>query len=200
MSTSGSPDATTAAAASGSAQRLNSARGPTLPRSWIAPPMATIRPMRFAASGFSRTSRARLVSGPSASTSTVPAGSLSRRSASHSTAGRVSGSWPGCGSATPPMPSVPCRLSGSGPGRDRGAAAPVKTGISSRPAKASSRPALRVVVSMPMLPATVVIPAIENSGETSARRMPMASSIPGSVSMTTRRGFAWGMMGVETLL
>ena len=85
-------------------------------------------------------------------------------------------------------------------GLDRGAAAPVKTGISSRPAKASSRPALRVVVSMPMLPATVVTPAIENSGETRARRMPMASSIPGSVSMTTRRGFAWGMMGVETLL
>ena len=153
MSTSGSPDATTAAAASGSAQRLNSARGPTLPRSWIAPPMATIRPMRFAASGCSRTSRARFVSGPRAK-HIDGAGRLPEqkiRKPFH-VAGRRSGSRIGVGQgyAADAVGPVQVQRLRSWPRQGRGRAE--KTGISSRPAKARSRPALRVVVSMPMLP------------------------------------------------
>jgi len=70
--------------------------------------------------------------------------------------------------------------------RASGAAAPATSGTSDRPINASSPPALRVVVAMPMLPATVVRPNTSNAGEESAYRMATASSMPGSVSITAR--------------
>ena len=66
-----------------------------------------------------------------------------------------------------------------------GRAAPAATGTSSRPASASTRRALRVVVSSGRLPATVVSASSSTSGLASASRMAIASSTPGSQSMTS---------------
>ena len=73
--------------------------------------------------------------------------------------------------------------------RDRGArpaaAPPAATGTSSRPARASTASALRVVVSSGRLPATVVSASSSTSGLASASRIAIASSTPGSQSMTS---------------
>src|SRR4051794_8971074 len=58
--------------------------------------------------------------------------------------------------------------------------------MSARPAISSSANALRVATSMAQLPYTVVSPATSSSAEASAKKIAMASSIPGSVSMITR--------------
>ena len=75
------PLVNTRAAASGSAQMLNSAAGVTLP-SAIVPPISTIRSSRSATSGWRARSRPIFVSGP-VGTSTTPG---SMRSARKSTA------------------------------------------------------------------------------------------------------------------
>ena len=66
-----------------------------------------------------------------------------------------------------------------------GREAPAATGTSSRPASASTRSALRVVVSSGRLPATVVSASSSTSGLASASRIAIASSTPGSQSMTS---------------
>jgi len=69
-----------------------------------------------------------------------------------------------------------------------GRSAPAATGISVRPATSSSRSALGSVSSSGTLPATGVRASTFSSGEFSARKMASASSVPGSVSIMTRRG------------
>src|SRR5262245_49333882 len=57
--------------------------------------------------------------------------------------------------------------------------------MSGRPATSSSVNALRVDTSTVQLPNTVVSPVTSSSGDASARKIAMASSMPGSVSMIT---------------
>ena len=95
------------------------------------------------------------------------------------------------GTGAPPSPSVPWTTAASRQrGTTSGRAAPAATGTSSRPASASTRRALRVVVSSGWLPATVVSASNSTSGLASASRMAIASSTPGSQSMTS--GMATG--------
>ena len=96
------PLANTRAAASGSAQMLNSAAGVTLP-SAIAPPMSTIRSSRSATSGWRASSSPTFVSGP-VGTRTTP-GSI--RSARKSTACCSTGCVCGSGRSGPSMPLSP---------------------------------------------------------------------------------------------
>ena len=68
------PEAKTSAAASGSAQMLNSAEAVMLPPSERAPPMTTTGPRCAASAGSARMASARLVIGPMTASATEPAG------------------------------------------------------------------------------------------------------------------------------
>ena len=70
-----------------------------------------------------------------------------------------------------------------------GFAAPrARRGNSSGSRSASRRRALSVAARSPALPATVVMSSTRSSGERNASTIASASSMPGSVSMTTGRG------------
>ena len=183
------PESNARAALSGSNQMLNSAAGVTLPVP-SEPPIIATRPSAPGSSGRSAASSAMFVSGPTGASST--GSSLrSRISASRSTACIGTTAALDSGTGAPPSPSVPCTTAASRPrGTTSGRAAPAATGTSSRPASASTRSALRVVVSSGRLPATVVRASNSTSGLASASRMAIASSTPGSQSMTS--GMATG--------
>ena len=184
----GSPAANTAWAASGSAQTLNSAAAVTLPPRHADPPMTTSRPIRAAASGKTRSSRARLVSGPTAATVTG-SGEVISRSARATTAGR--GSAAAGTAAAPPRPARRCRARGRpAPAArcTRDSRAPAATGTSERPARCSTRSAFSVVWASSTLPCTVVTRRRSTSGLARASRIARASSMPGSVSITRGRG------------
>ena len=170
------PDAKTRAAASGSAQMLNSAAGVMFP-SPIAPPMSTIRAGRIPRSSASAT----FVSGPTG-TSTVSGPTCSTRK---STAGCSIGSEARGGSSGPSRPLSPCTWAATWGSRTSGRSAPIATGTSSRPTSASTRNALSVVFSSVWLPCTVVTPTSSISGLASASRSAIASSCPGSQSRMT---------------
>ena len=192
----GMPDAITSWAASGSTKMLNSAHGVTLPGPRTTPPMITSRRTRRMASGSRRIAVAMLVSGPSATTLSVRprrrASSTRRPAASRSALGAAIGKRGAPDGVRnllrPPSPSEPCTLRAVCRRRFSGAAAPIATGgIASGAIKVSRRRALSVPWRTGTLPATVVMSSTESSGERSASISARASSIPGSVSMATRR-------------
>ena len=175
----GIPLAKTAAAASGSTKALNSAAGVTFP-SPIAPPIQTMRSMRSCTSGCRSSRRATFVSGAVGTRTTLGSISSARKSAAGPPTGRDDGSC----SSGPSRPVSPCTCAAVRSSRRSGASAPAATGMSLRPAISSVTSALRVVLSSVWLPATVVTPVSSTSGEASARRIAMASSWPGSQSIT----------------
>ena len=181
----GTPDASTREAASGSYQTLNSAVGVMLPSTRAPPPIMTIRPSSAATPGDAARSAATFVSGPSAMSVTGSADS-STTSRTSSTAVRRSAPRGAGSSRIPPRPSVPWMLSaGSESRRTSGWSAPAPTGTSSRPSRCRSRSAFSVVRSRPAFPPTVVTARTSSSGPDSASISAIASSIPGSVSITT---------------
>ncbi len=96
----------------------------------------------------------------------------------------MNGAALGSGSTGPSRPLSPCTCAAVRSVRVSGASAPAHTGMSVRPAISSVTSALRVVLSSVWLPATVVMPTSSTSGDASARRIAIASSWPGSQSMT----------------
>ena len=85
----------------------------------------------------------------------------------------------------------PCRARGrpARAGRARATrAAPAATGTSARPARCSTRRALSVVCASSTLPCTVVTSRRSTSGLARASRIARASSMPGSVSITSGMG------------
>ena len=139
-----------------------------------------MRSSRSRTSGCCLSKSAMFVSG-AVGTSTTP-GSIS--SASRSTAFDLTGSTEGTGSSGPSRPVSPCTCTAVRRSRRSGAPAPAATGMSLRPAISSVTSALRVVLSSVWFPATVVTPISSTSGEASASRIAIASSWPGSQSMT----------------
>ena len=130
---------------------------------------------------------ARLVSGASAATVTVPGARRITMSISQSTASPAARAMVGRGSVAPPRPPLPWLGSAAIGGPASGRAAPAKIGMSGRPASSQIRRALSVASASETLPSTVVRPSSSSSGEASASRMAMASSTPGSVSMMMAR-------------
>src|SRR5690349_23023572 len=162
---------------------LNSAAGFTLPGP-IEPPITTRRSTLDASSGRTAKSNAMLVSGPVATRVTV---SRCRISVSRSMA-LGCGALAGGGSRIPPSPVSPWTCSAyrsCGCTNDR--PAPAATGMSRRPASSSTWSALRVVVSRPALPPTVVTARSSYPGVAHATRIATMSSIPGSQSRTSTR-------------
>ena len=123
---------------------------------------------------------ARFVSGPSGR-GRLPARSARRGSRRR---GRRPARAEGSGSSGPSRPVSPCTCAAVRSSRRSGASAPAATGMSVLPAISSVTSALRVVLSSVWFPATVVTPISSTSGEASARRIAIASSWPGSQSMT----------------
>ncbi len=89
-----------------------------------------------------------------------------------------------------PSPSSPwMKVAGRNAGATpTGPAAPRATGMSARPAAASTRPTLVIAVSSATFPQTTVTASTSSSGERSAHHSAAASSTPPSVSMITARG------------
>ena len=119
------------AAASGSAQMLNSAAGVTLPRE-AEPPMITKSRTQVASRGSRRSASPMLVSGPVA-TSVISPGAAAMVSMMKSIACPLSAVRRGAGSTAPPSPDSPCTCPACSAGRSSGAAHPGVTGTSARP-------------------------------------------------------------------
>jgi hypothetical protein len=151
----------------------------TAPRSQ--PPITVRRGTRRANVGSRSSAAARLVSGPTATSSGASSSRNSRNSASTAGSPAIASRV----SSRMPAPSWPNQANPPGDASD--SAQPGCTGMSLRPASASSRAAIRArtVVS----PATVVTATSSSSGEASASASASASStsVPMSVSSTIRR-------------
>eukprot|EP00963_Diacronema_lutheri_P005318 scaffold412_cov311-Pavlova_lutheri.AAC.30 len=176
----------TMSAASGSPNMLASAAGLTFPLTLYAPPRTTTLCIFRCSSGSIRNASAKLVKGPRQSRcnfSECWSAIRNRKSAALSGMGLPLG-W---GGWVLPNPSLPCTKSAtrwctvpvSGP------SAPLAIGTSSLPAISLSRMAFSVAMGVLRFPNTVVIPSSSTSGDWKAMRMAMASSIPGSVSITS---------------
>ena len=122
------PDSKTMCTASGSTHQLNSASGVMLPGSTPVPPMITQRFTQLANFGSMRMARARLVSGPSATSSSSP-GSLRNASIISCTALLLVAVRPFSGSPMSPMPSAPCTCCAVANARTSGISAPACTGM-----------------------------------------------------------------------
>src|SRR5215204_3128882 len=175
----GTPLSTTAAAASGSTQALNSAYGVRLPRS-VEPPIQTIS--RIRSSSTRSSAAATFVSGPVAK---IVTGSSSRASSSSisSTAARGSSATSASGSSGPSSPLAPCTSAAGSSTPPLGPSAPAAIGTSRMPASVQTRRALSVTLSSGALPPTVVIARRSSAGCAAASRSAIASSWPGSQSM-----------------
>ena len=173
--TSGTPEPKTIAAASGSAQMLNSATADRLPN--VPPPMIEMPATWSARSGAARSARARLVSGPTP-TSHVP-GCCRQVSTMNVTASVPSSGRVGAGRSAPSSPLAPCTNGAARGSSTSGRVAPACTGVSI-PSRWRTTSALWVVRSSGALPATVVMPS--RSAWRAATTMAMASSCPGSQS------------------
>ena len=165
---------------------LASATGVAFPRVVTEPPMTMTSRTQRARRGSTLVARARLVSGPRATMVNSPGDALMREmrksTARRSGTGRVPDRW------VSPRPSWPCTVE-PWPwyGRTSGLSAPTATGMSAWPAISRIVSALRAHCSTPTLPRTMVSPSTRSSGEARASMMAIVSSIPGSVSMITRR-------------
>ena len=177
------------AAASGSAQMLNSAAGVTFPRP-AEPPMMTKSRTQPASRGSRRTASAMLVSGPVA-TRVISPGAALICSMMKSTAWPRAGSVRVGGRLAAPSPDSPCTSRASATGRSSGCALPGTTGTSGQPARSSTLSALPVTLPRSTFPLTVVTPARSRPGWPQPNTMASASSIPGSQSRMTRVGGGW---------
>ena len=101
------PELVTIAAASGSTQKLNSASGVMFPGSTAVPPMVTTRLRAPTIAGSRRNASARLVKGPSVTSSTSP-GEFMIASIIAWTPRWEAGSRLCSGRPISPMPSLPC--------------------------------------------------------------------------------------------
>ena len=176
----GIPDSKTIAAASGSAQMLNSAAAVVLPAP-SEPPISEIAAIRSWSAGAARRSRAMFVSGPVA-TSVTGLSRVAQHRAHQLDGGEVDRPDRGLRQVRAVESRVPVELDRDPRSRTSGRSAPAATGTSVRPSRVRTRSALRVVRSSGALPATVVIASSRSSGRAVASTIASASSCPGSQS------------------
>ena len=153
----------------------------------MAPPINTIRSIRSTRSGWAEISIAMLVSGPTGM-SVIPRSESSSVRARKETAPSSCGCMTGSSNSGPSSPVDPCTYSAVTRLRSNGTSDPTATGTSVLPISSSTASALRVVFSTVVFPATVVTPRRSISGLAAANMRAMASSWPGSQSMTTGMG------------
>ena len=160
-----------------------SAAGLTLPLTVAAPPMMTTSATWLMMRGSNKSARAILVSGPTGTSVTSP-GCAMIVSTINCAAVRGWGCKVGAGWLVLPSPSSPCTKAAA-PWyiTCNGLAAPCTTGTDERPANSTRCSAFCVAVAVSTLPKMVVRPSTSSSGAAKAKRIAIASSIPGSVSI-----------------
>ena len=181
------PEEKTIAAASGSAQMLNSAAWFMLPRD-AEPPMITKSLTQVASRGSRRSASPILVSGPVA-TSVISPGAAPMVSMMKSIACPSRALLAGGGSTAPPSPESPCTCPASSAGRSSGAAKPGVTGTSAAPTNDATARAFAVGLGQPDVAGHGREADEVDLGEAVAKAIARASSMPGSQSR---------MMGVLT--